>query len=160
MRVSKIAKETQARFMMHCGDQIYADIPPPLIVSVDHYRRKYLDAWKDCAPARAVLTELPHYMILDDHEIDNDFDRSASATNSILLNAAMKAYWEFQHQHNPDTPGSPRRYYYTFRCGCARFFVMDTRFERENKKMIGLKQMSDLKQWLTADREDPIVSIN
>ena len=156
-RVSKIGKTAQARFMMHCGDQIYADIPFPPIASVDHYRRKYLDAWKDCVPAQAVLTELPHYMILDDHEINNDFDRSASAANGNgLLNAAMKAYWEFQHQHNPDTPGSPRRYYYTFRCGCARFFVMDTRFQREykSKQMIDPKQMSELKQWLTADQED------
>ncbi|MDE0032411.1 MAG: alkaline phosphatase D family protein [Deltaproteobacteria bacterium] len=156
-RVSQVGKETHARFMLHCGDQIYADIPWWPSASVDHYRKKYIDAWEDCVPAQAVLTEMPHYMILDDHEITDDFDRSTSAAaGNGLLNAALKAYWEFQDQHNPDTPGLPRRYYYDFRCGSARFFVMDTRFRRESKskQMIDIAQMSKLKQWLTSDRDD------
>ncbi|MGI0119959.1 hypothetical protein [Zooshikella sp. RANM57] len=48
-RISELAAAKKARFMIHCGDQIYADIP--------------------FSPQPA------QYMILDDHEITNNFDQ-------------------------------------------------------------------------------------
>lgn len=154
VRISQIAREDKASFMLHCGDQIYADVPfnPP--TDIDHYRRKYLDAWEDCVPTRRVLTELPHYMILDDHEIANNFDRSMDARNrdmDALLRVAMKAYWEFQHSHNPNTANGSYEYHYKFNCSDAGFFVLDTRYHRDSSvgHMLNEKQETDLLRWIS-----------
>ena len=159
LSISRIAAATDARFMLHCGDQIYADIPFGTRPDLDHYRDKYLDAWEDCRPAQRVLTELPHYMILDDHEITNNFDhQKCEADGDMLLNVAMKVYWEFQHKHNPDTPPirGQRRYYYDFACAGARFFVLDTRYSRDASRgrMLDPTQMTRLKAWLKRHRSE------
>lgn len=154
-RITEIARDRDARFMIHCGDQIYADIPFRPKPDLDHYRNKYLDAWDDCRTARALLTKLPHYMILDDHEIDNNFDNdmhTRGRDQEALLRAAMKVYWEFQHKHNPesDAASSPRCYHYKFNYGDTQFFALDTRYRRESSigQMIDEHQMHELKSWL------------
>jgi len=155
VQISKLAKSNNARFMIHCGDQIYADIPWSPSPSFSHYRDKYLDAWEDCKPAQRVLTELPHYMILDDHEITNNYDNDA-ADDEQLLNVAMKVYYEFQHKHNPDTPNiqGSRRYHYTFNYGAVQFFALDTRSNRESEsnQIIDAPQLATLKRWLTQNK--------
>src|SRR5688572_31649756 len=73
-RIGEMVQEKKADFMLHCGDQIYYDMPiPDTSPTIDQYRDKYLDAWGDCEPAAQLLTLLPNYMILDDHEIFDDF---------------------------------------------------------------------------------------
>lgn len=158
MQISKIASSCEARFMIHAGDQIYADIPGKPDVSLRHYREKYLDAWDDCVPAKKVLTEMAHYMILDDHEIINNYDNSMSAgtlDHARLAEVAMKVYWEFQHSHNPESPTPGRHYHYIFNCGDVQFFVMDTRYHRFSKKgqMIAKEQEDVLLEWLSKNRE-------
>ncbi len=153
------------RFMIHCGDQIYYDIPNPLKQpGLEEYRQKYLDAWQDCRPARAFLTRMPHYMIMDDHEItndfSNDFDPPGTATPAQFMALAMKAYREFVHIRMPDT--GDQAYYYSFSHGDAQFFVMDTRTERwsfqkdpKANQIIGQEQMSQLKRWLAKYKDKP-----
>ena len=159
LRIAQIAQldHNNARFMIHCGDQIYADIPWPSRPDPEHYRAKYLDAWEDCRPMQKFLTELPHYMILDDHEVTNNFDRDMGGNSDYesLLRTALKVYYEFQHKHNPDTPPSPRQYHYTFSYGDCQFFVLDTRtWRRSNSgQMIDDNQMNALKQWLSAHKD-------
>ncbi len=157
IQISKVAKLNQANFMLHCGDQIYADIPFRSKPSLKHYRKKYLDAWDNCIPAKRVLTELPHYMILDDHEITNNYAQDMKFRNkdpNALANFAMKVYWEFQHSHNPDTSDDPYQYDYTFKNGDIQFFVMDTRYRRNSTargsvgQMIDEKQQGRLFEWL------------
>jgi alkaline phosphatase D len=152
VRVSTVAKQAEAKFMIHCGDQIYADIPFSPTASYNHYRNKYLDAWEDCKPAQRVLTELPHYMMLDDHEITNNYDGDKFDDADMLLNAAMKVYNEFQHKHNPNTPPlqGQRRYHYGFSYGDVQFYALDTRFQRESGsgQMIDPVQLSTFKRWL------------
>ncbi len=154
-RVSKLIKSNDARFMIHCGDQIYADIPWSPSPSFSHSRDKYIDAWEDCKPAQRVLTELPHYMILDDHEITNNFDNDLN-DNEQLLHAAMKVYYEFQHKHNPDTPDiqGSRRYHYDFEYSGVHFFVLDTRTNRESEsnQIIDPPQLLVLKHWLKQNK--------
>lgn len=153
-RLSDLAAANACDFMIHCGDQIYADIPlapPPLI---DHYRRKYLDAWNDSQETRRFLTQLPHYMVLDDHEIinnfHNDLEPSTGPLEAVQI-ASLKAYREFQHIHNPQTFGSDPLYY-TFSHGDVHFFVMDVRTERfeeePGNQIIDDVQMDRFKQWL------------
>lgn len=151
LSISRIATKTQARFMIHAGDQIYADIPLKPEASLEHYRNKYLDAWDDCIPAKRVLTELPHYMVLDDHEIINNYENGRGELGSTLPRIALKAYWEFQHSHNPATPGASNEYYYNFNYGDVQFFVLDTRTSRISnlEQMIDDKQLKRLLAWMT-----------
>lgn len=150
IRISNVASEVDASFMLHCGDQIYADVPLPPRQSVDHYRDKYLDAWEDCRPAQRVLTELPHYMILDDHEITNNYNRDLKDASDNRARMALKAYYEFQHKHNPDTSGDRWRYNYTFNYGASQFFVMDTRTHRspDESEMVDGQQLTSLLRWM------------
>lgn len=157
------AEERAARFMIHCGDQIYYDVPlwykAP---DIQEYRDKYLDAWGDSRTTRRFLTQLPQYMIMDDHEITNnfanDFDSpSTAATPRMFKQISMKVYREFvdiRHPARKTTQG----YWYEFQYGNARFFVMDTRTERWNGRghdgqMIDAVQMRALKRWLTKNKD-------
>lgn len=46
--ISEVAAASAAKFMIHCGDQIYADVPHlPWNPGIDAYRKRYLDAWSD-----------------------------------------------------------------------------------------------------------------
>jgi phosphodiesterase/alkaline phosphatase D-like protein len=158
LQISKIASSTDARFMIHAGDQIYADIPFRPDISLKHYRDKYLDAWEDCVPARKMLTELPHYMILDDHEIINNFDNnmdSGTLDHARLAEMAMKVYWEFQHSHNAHSATPGRHYHYSFSYSDTPFFVMDTRYHRFSRKnqMIAPEQETELLGWLSTHKD-------
>ena len=150
-RIQELVEERDPAFVMYCGDQIYADIPRDPFPDDGHFRRKYLDAWDDCREMRRLLTRLPHYMILDDHEIFNDFANDVAHEQcDAVRDVAIKVYREFQHIHNPQTYGS-EFLHYAFQHGQAHFFVMDTRSERylaSGPQMIDREQMDHFKQWL------------
>ncbi len=133
--IAEMAISRKASFMIHCGDQIYYDIPNFFKrPDIDEYRDKYLDAWSDSRRTRKFLTMLPQYMILDDHEITNNFandmDSSASgASPQVFRDIATKVYREFQHIRHPQQYGNQALYYH-FNVGKIQFFVLDTRTER------------------------------
>lgn len=159
-RIGELAKEKNADFMIHCGDQIYADVPVPITTpSIDTYRNAYLDAWGDNVTAAALLTQLPHYMILDDHEIIDDFANDKSipiGSIEAIKDVANKAYREFQHIHNPQVYGNDSLYY-SFSFGTYQFFVMDIRTERyqnpPGQQMIGVQQLQRFYEWLKTHRK-------
>ena len=156
--------EKDARFMIHCGDQIYYDIPNFMKgPDIGEYRDKYLDAWGDSRPTRKFLTQLPQYMILDDHEITNDFSNDMnppdrSSTAQLYKSISMKVYREFVHIRQPNSYGR-QALYYEFSFGNVRFFVMDCRTERFGSRsiaphIVGNQQMSDLKKWMRKYKDD------
>lgn len=162
-----------AAFMIHCGDQIYADVPPDIFSGnpdLEKYRECYLDAWGSSRATRKFLTQLPQYMILDDHEIVDNFandmgDANDRAGLQSMKTDALKAYREFAHIRHPDSFDDGQAYHYTFRCGDAEFFVLDTRTERRlnprrdasgavirEPELIGPRQMTRFKDWLKAKK--------
>lgn len=158
-RLAAKADAVGADFVLHCGDQIYYDRPRfNRAPDVDDYRRCYLDAWDDNKEARRLLTQLPHYMILDDHEIRDDFHNDMEVKNGsidTLKDFSLKVYREFQHIHNPQTYGN-ECLYYDFAFGDLRFFVLDTRTERWRhgaSQMIGHQQLDRLLAWLSTHRD-------
>ncbi len=118
------------RFGLFLGDQIYADIAKnngigKVAVTLDDYRSAYAYAWSR-PPIQKLLPDLPLFMIIDDHEVDNDWrfndpDRISSSTpihDHFLrwlkgvpaaqrqlpmerVRAALKAYQEHQAMHAP-----------------------------------------------------------
>ena len=58
-------------------------------------------------------------MMMDDHEIRNDWSRDQILEYGGLYNAAMQAYESYQHLHNPDTRKGT--FWYSFDVGASHF---------------------------------------
>ncbi len=131
-RMAAIQAQEDWRFLLMLGDQIYADAPSGnglgrVALTLEDYRKVY--AWNFSRPAlRALWRNLPVYMILDDHEVDDDWrwrqpncyaphipiwdrwirwiKREAPLTRRIdrrRVLDALQAYWEHQAMHAPPT---------------------------------------------------------
>jgi alkaline phosphatase D len=133
------------RFVMMVGDQIYADklnrlIPLERADTFAEFQERYHTAFGS-RHMRELLRNIPTYMILDDHEIEDNWtaDRIGEGSGKRdLFNIAINAYMSYQWCHGPRTysfstfTGQPKgnrlnRLYYTTECGGYPFFVLDTR---------------------------------
>lgn len=121
------------RFALMVGDQIYADplniLPIGRADTYKEFRDRYLTAFSS-RNIRRLMRHLPTYMILDDHEIEDNWtqDRIRRNAKYQLFTIAIDAYLSYQWSHGPRTYG--KRLYYTFDCGRYPFFVIDTRTQR------------------------------
>ena len=118
------------RFIMLLGDQIYADGNKhnginKLAITTAEYRDVYAYSWSR-PPLQNMLKNLPAFMILDDHEVDNDWHwdsvdkrwadiplyekllrrlRKRPKDELYLtihhVRDALEAYWEHQGVHGP-----------------------------------------------------------
>jgi alkaline phosphatase D len=123
-----------AQFTLMVGDQIYADqlhraIPLMRAETYEEFQSRYHDAMSAPNLAR-LLRRSPTYMILDDHEIEDNWtqDRLHERGNHSLFNAAISAYMAYQWSHGPRTYG--RLLYYRFAAAGYPFFVVDARTQR------------------------------
>ncbi|MEM7350564.1 MAG: alkaline phosphatase D family protein [Acidobacteriota bacterium] len=149
------------------GDQIYGD--DLNFIAPNSRRKQFLRKYRRAFEPeyiRRLMARVPTYMILDDHEIRDNWNRDQlndSPENRDLYAAAMGAYQSYQVVHgpafqlskDPKVDVTPRKYWYTFECGRARFFVMDTRTERSpsQKRMINREQMRALKEWMLKNKK-------
>lgn len=147
--------------MIMCGDQIYADdlniLAPDS--SIDQFLRRYRDVFSQ-PYFRRVAAMLPTYMVLDDHEIEDNWPTKASERDWVMkYPAAIHAYQIYQCSHSPlfqlddngRITGTLLKFWYQFSDGCCDWFAMDCRNERrlgKSPRMIGPAQMSALKSWL------------
>ena len=123
-----------ARFTLMVGDQIYADMLNRLLPllradTYEEFQSRYLEAFG--APnLRRLLRQSTTYMILDDHEIEDNWtqDRLQDTGKHLLFNLAISAYMSYQWSHGPRTWG--RLLYFKFACGGYPFFILDTRTQR------------------------------
>jgi len=127
--------------VLMAGDQIYADmlnrhIPIGLADTFEEFQERYLTAFGSLH-MRRLLRTVPTYMILDDHEIEDNWtqDRAgeahgmnSSSAKRKIFNWAMNAYRSYQWIHGPRNFGE--RLYYSFDCGGYPFFVLDMRTQR------------------------------
>ncbi len=151
---------TRPAFMIHAGDQIYFDIDfPARGAEKEHYRRNYRQAWFEDDSTAQVLRRLPNYMILDDHEVLDNFGTDPDDTQRNHLEPALDAYDEYVSARQPQRrpgPGQSRHWYhkgYTFEHGDTGFFVLDTRTKRsvERGHMIDPAQLAHLDKWLRGE---------
>ncbi len=122
------------QFALMVGDQIYADklnrkVELGLADTFEEFQERYLSAYGS-PRMRALLRQLPTYMILDDHEIEDNWtqDRIKYAESRGVFNLAITAYMSYQWLHGPRSYG--RRLYYDFAWRKYPFFVLDTRTQR------------------------------
>jgi len=123
-----------ARFTLMVGDQIYADmlnrmVPILRADTYEEFQSRYLEAFGAPNLAR-LLRQTTTYMILDDHEIEDNWtqDRLEDTGKHLLFNVAISAYMSYQWSHGARTWG--RLLYYQFACAGYPFFVLDTRTQR------------------------------
>ena len=127
-------QEPSPKFVLMVGDQIYADmfnrrIPIGLADTFEEFQERYHTAFGS-TNMRTLLRNVPSYMILDDHEIEDNWtqDRFDNGSKRFLFNLAMSAYMSYQWVHGPRT--YENRLYYKFNCAGYPFFVLDTRTQR------------------------------
>jgi alkaline phosphatase D len=131
------------RFTLMMGDQIYADtlhrlVPLMRADTYEEFQTRYMEAFS--APnLRRLLRMCPTYMILDDHEIEDNWtqDRLTESGTHQVFNLAIGAYMSYQWSHGPRTWG--RLLYYQFECGGYPFFALDTRTQRFKDDEEGLR---------------------
>ena len=151
-------------FTLMLGDQIYADDLNFLLPdsTVDQYFKRYREVFSQ-PHVRRLMSEVPTYMTLDDHEIEDNWPQRANSKDRMKkFPAAMHSFQAYQLSHGPlydvrpdgRIDGSPDDYWYTFRNGCCDVFVTDSRTDRfypeqEGKRLIfSEEQIEALKSWL------------
>jgi alkaline phosphatase D len=174
----RILKENDVRFVLPCGDQIYADEPgafslftnPYLIrqtvpgktsifdCSAEEVRRlydmRYRTFWH-MSPIREMYANYPCYPILDDHEIENSWGTNpehSSPRYRNILRGALDAYFDYQASRIlPPTTRIPDSFHYHMTYGNIGVFVMDIRSERSahsRNPMYSEVQLNDLRRFL------------
>ena len=158
----QIQEGTDVHQLIMMGDQIYAD---DLNVwnpdkTIGQFYQRYRDAFSQ-EYLRLLMSQVPTYMTLDDHEIEDNWPTEASEQDwKTLFPNAIHAYQAYQISHSPTIPirgrrlvGSLNRLWYNYTDGCCDIFVTDTRTERylhspSESWMLGPDQMRTLKRWL------------
>lgn len=165
-------------FMLLMGDQIYLDATAGVVdsselhagISLYHRSLARTAAGKPLAAAK-VFCRMPAYMMLDDHEISDNWCGADDAGNdAVNLTAqertrmAVSAFTAFQWAHSPRNPQwrgadiaapAPRHYWYCFNHAEVEVFVLDTRLERtpplpaKKAQIISRAQFDALSAWLS-----------
>ncbi|MEQ8355891.1 MAG: alkaline phosphatase D family protein [Kiloniellaceae bacterium] len=125
---------TPAQFVLMAGDQVYADmmnrhVPLGLADTFEEFQERYHTAFGSRNMCK-LLRQVPTYMILDDHEIEDNWsqDRLSKAASRKVFHLAIGAYMSYQWSHCPRSYQT--RLYYNFECNGYPFFVLDTRTQR------------------------------
>ena len=133
----ELAKRYDYDLLLLIGDQIYADdlerVNGPWF---EQYVNRYHQSWTKW-PMREVVRHTPTYMVLDDHDVKDDWgaDFALPRKEPGRIEAALEAYRLFQQSHNPGGQDGPIHYH--FRWGPAAFFVMDNRTARRYPDAVG-----------------------
>lgn len=155
--------------LMLTGDQIYADATGGLFdptLADDRYRKPY-ETWLHNPAVRRVLSRLPVLTMLDDHEIDDNWEpipgtegEEAYDLNQRLLAQGVAAFRRFQRAGQPPE----RPLYGAVESLPVPLFLLDTRTLRDPRRastldsagLLGAEQDAALRRWLLAQpRELP-----
>ena len=141
---NQFQSDASLKFLLMVGDQIYADklnrsIPLARADSPSEFHDRYLTAFSS-PNMRHLLRSVPTYMILDDHEIEDNWVRGRikNTAKRELFQMAISAYMSYQWLHSPRNYGpqgelddaSGDYLYYSFDCEGDPVFVMDSRTQR------------------------------
>lgn len=170
----------------HLGDRIFASIThlaqqaePPISALLMTGDQIYVDDLNVIAPDReykdilskyhaafsqpniaTLMSGVPTYMILDDHEIEDNWPANESKTDAFLYKNAIAAYELYQASHSPAhellASGQINRklehYWYQFAEGDIEWFVTDSRTRRNlsenDRRILDEEQEQALCKWL------------
>jgi len=151
--------------MLMTGDQIYVD-DLNVIAPDREYKAilsKYRAAFSQPNIAK-LMSGVPTYMILDDHEIEDNWPVNESKADAYLYKNAIAAYELYQASHSPGhellASGKINRklehYWYQFAEGDIEWFVTDSRTRRNlsanDRRILDEEQERALCKWLIHSR--------
>ncbi len=173
-QLAKLAEEKGEKaldFMIFTGDQIYADATAGLVDPVrtdERFDLPYEMALRT-APMRRIMRCVPTWMMLDDHEIVDNWEPAWQSDKSAarlkrLRRQGVKAFWKYQRMddHRASSPSGLRRSLsLTFDHGCASFYLLDTRSRRRHRapgdkdasSLLFPQDMARLKRWLRKNQQ-------
>ncbi|MGO7956467.1 alkaline phosphatase D family protein [Rhizobium leguminosarum] len=158
------AKGIKPKFGLFVGDQVYVDPTAGLYDPApedDRYRLPY-ETWLREPSVRDVLRRIPSFMLLDDHEIDDNWEPLSEPDlecNQEKLRAGKTAFRKYQRGLNADLQA--------FEFDGYPFFILDTRTERSHRRANASLEraylfqpgdnetMGKLKCWLKDSRPGP-----
>ncbi|MFJ7284207.1 alkaline phosphatase D family protein [Pseudomonas sp. NPDC099000] len=147
--------------MLMTGDQIYVD-DLNVIAPDREYKEilsKYRAAFSQPNIAR-LMSSVSTYMILDDHEIEDNWPANESKDDAYLYKNAMAAYELYQASHSPahallangQISRKLEQYWYQFADGDIEWFVTDSRTRRnlspDDRRILDEDQEQALCKWL------------
>jgi hypothetical protein len=152
------------------GDQIYVDESAGLFdprATADRFLARYEALYRSEA-ARDVFRRLAAYTMLDDHEIEDNWEPQRDCGRADpILDGGRRAYLEFQRRAGPPARSpaadSTHPLWYEFARHGFPFFMADTRTERERRtaanvaraRIMSRTQFEALLDWLA--RCDPAI---
>ncbi len=143
------------------GDQIYVDDLNRIAPDRDYNEilAKYRAAFSQPNISK-LMAGTPTYMILDDHEIEDNWPANKGKNDNYLYKNAMAAYELYQASHSPAHPlladgqvdRKLQQYWYQFTEGDIEWFVTDSRTRRnlsaDDRRILDEEQESALIKWL------------
>ena len=155
------AAKPSADLMLMIGDQIYdvgmADSETDTDGWFERYVRRYNQLWA-YQPLRDVLRRTPTCMMLDDHEVKDDWGvTTIDDIGRHRWQAALSAYRRFQDPLNPPGRTVPTVWDYGWRSGPIAFYMLDERSHRgfdKTSNVLGAEQLARFRAWAaSADDE-------
>jgi alkaline phosphatase D len=170
----------------HLGDRIFASITqlaehanPPISATLMTGDQIYVDDMNRIAPDREykeilskyraafsqpniskLMSGTSTYMILDDHEIEDNWPANKSGNDDYLYKNAIAAYELYQASHSPahellangQISRKLEKYWYQFAEGDIEWFVTDSRTRRnlsaQDRRILDEEQEQALLEWL------------
>jgi hypothetical protein len=144
------------------GDQVYLDATAGLFdpsTLYDRYELPYERLFR-MEPLRHLLRRIPAYTMLDDHEIEDNWEPGSGDPQALI--EGRRRYIAYQRMAD-GLPPAPERLWYEFEANGFAFFVCDTRTGREPRTagnvmqahIIGEAQRRELLAWLERHAGDP-----
>lgn len=138
------------------GDQIYADATAGLLDPIrvdDRYRVPY-DELLQIAPLRRIMGRIPIHFMLDDHEIEDNWEPQLVGGGRNLYHKALNAFWNYQ-RGVPQGPMGASTWFQLPGAGWS-LFMADTRSRRklrtesnlDSADILGPVQRQELEDWL------------
>src|SRR5262249_38467943 len=118
----------------------------------NNWRDRYIARYNQLfayQPMRDALRSRPTYMILDDHDIKDDWGIDGADISPEQISDGIEVYRSFQHAHNPGGYSAPH-FDYHFRRGRAAFYVTDNRTgrsEHSDYPVLGQAQYERMLAW-------------
>ncbi|MGH8347330.1 MAG: alkaline phosphatase D family protein, partial [Pseudomonas sp.] len=147
--------------MLMTGDQIYVD-DMNFFAPDREYKEilaKYRAAFSQPHISR-LMANVSTYMILDDHEIEDNWPDKKRSGDDALYKNAISAYELYQASHSPvfellddgRISRHPKHYWYQFTDGDIEWFVTDSRTRRnlsaDDRRILDVEQEHALCHWL------------
>lgn len=149
--------------MILLGDQIYADATADLFdpkAPYERFRNPYRIAFGN-PEARRLMSHLPSYFAVDDHEYRDNW--RGQLADEPHIEYARRMAWLYQMHYQSEWDYQQLRLWYSFESAGHPFFVFDSRLQRrqdalaDGTALLDQQQIDAFSEWLQAQADKPVL---